>query len=798
MARLLALAIVGAVLLVGAGDVWAEGMQIVGLESAELRISGNVRPSSALLSVAAIGDVNGDGYGDIAIGTQGDTARLGTATYAYVIFMTPLLRAVDLNGLGDHGFRIFVPPGGDDGAALEVARAGDVNGDGLDDIAVGDLKADPNGRPGAGAAYVVFGKRSRGDVDVNALGDDGFSILGDASVVSAGNLGRSVAGIGDMNGDGLDDIAVTEPGTDRIWVVKGAASTATVDLEAPQGRAFILASGRSLGNVAAVGDVNGDGVPDVAYMLFAVQGGPNNEIDVVFGSARDAPAGGFRIIAPLPDRGTGVLAPAGDVNGDGRADVLVSASSARHGPFTGAVYVVFGKPSASAVELGALGSDGYRIDGAAAGDELGGSLASAGDVNGDGRADVVVGSQASNNGRHRSGSVYVVPGKADAQPVDLAEPGAAFLRIDGAVANDLSGLSLAAGDLNGDAISDYVVGTPTSGFYGNWSVSVVFARPGGRADTVAPTTTDDADAAWHNAAVTVHLAAADNEGGSGVAATYYSLDAGPQRQGMNVLVAAPADHTNDGVHTIAYRSVDNAGNGEAARVATVKIDTTAPSIVAIPMPAPNTSGWNNSAVTVSFSCSDSGSGIASCPANSLVGEGAGQSVTGVASDRAGNTASATLADINVDTNAPVVSYSGNAGSYAVDQTVAISCTATDALSGVASSTCADITGPAYAFGLGTIMRSATATDLAGNTGNASTSFTVTVDSTSLCSLARRFSARTDVAASLCAKITSIASAPNADAKSGKLAAFDNQLAAQTGKALTAAQAAVLRQLAASL
>ena len=170
-------------------------------------------------------------------------------------------------------------------------------------------------------------------------------------------------------------------------------------------------------------------------------------------------------------------------------------------------------------------------------------------------------------------------------------------------------------------------------------------------------------------------------------------------------------------------------------------DTTPPTITGSRTPAANANGWNNTDVTVSFSCTDNpgGSGVATVSGpTTLSGEGAGQSVTGTCTDNAGNPASATVSNINIDKTAPTVSYAGNAGSYTVDQTVAITCTAADGLSGVASSTCANVSGPAYNFAIGTNTYSAGAADKAGNTGAGTTSFTVAVTPGSLCNLTLQF------------------------------------------------------------
>jgi len=109
-------------------------------------------------------------------------------------------------------------------------------------------------------------------------------------------------------------------------------------------------------------------------------------------------------------------------------------------------------------------------------------------------------------------------------------------------------------------------------------------------------------------------------------------------------------------------------------------------------------------------------------------------VTYFATDAAGNAETPNTVTVRIDETPPAVAYSGNAGSYTVDQDVAIGCAASDALSGTETSTCAGATGPAYAFGLGTHRLTATATDVAGNTGSGTTTFTVVADPASVAAL----------------------------------------------------------------
>jgi hypothetical protein len=169
---------------------------------------------------------------------------------------------------------------------------------------------------------------------------------------------------------------------------------------------------------------------------------------------------------------------------------------------------------------------------------------------------------------------------------------------------------------------------------------------------------------WQNAPVTVHLTASD--AGSGVAHTYYTLDGGSQTEGTSVTVAAPADGSNDGAHTITYWSVDNAGNVEAPHTCTVKIDTTAPRTSASGADA----AWHNTPVTVSLAATDTGSGVASIQystdggatwttGDKVVVSAEGETTVDYrATDKAGNTEAVQSVTVKIDTTAPQASASG--------------------------------------------------------------------------------------------------------------------------------------------
>ena len=173
--------------------------------------------------------------------------------------------------------------------------------------------------------------------------------------------------------------------------------------------------------------------------------------------------------------------------------------------------------------------------------------------------------------------------------------------------------------------------------------------------TTATSATPANTAGWNRDNVTVTLTATDNDGGSGIKQITYSAD-GAQPIASTIASGASASFTltTEGVTMISYFATDNAGNLESAQSLRVKLDKTAPSVSGSRAPAPNENGWNNSDVTVSFTCSDGLAGMDSCGPSpqTVTTDGTRQSRTGTAVDLAGNTATATVSDINIDTSKP--------------------------------------------------------------------------------------------------------------------------------------------------
>jgi hypothetical protein len=387
------------------------------------------------------------------------------------------------------------------GSGSSVSSAGDVNGDGINDLIIGAFAANHY----TGASYVVFGASgigSTGTLSLAALnGSNGFKIPG---LTAYDESGCSVSSAGDVNGDGINDLIIGASGVNSgagasyvVFGANGIGSTGTLSLAALNGiNGFkitgVTANDWSGVSVSSAGDVNGDGVNDLIIGAYGANSRAGASY-VIFGASGIGRTGtlslaalngvnGFKITGVTAGEYSGYsVSSAGDINGDGVNDLIIGAHQANNN--TGASYVVFGANgigSTGTLLLAALnGINGFNITGVTAGDQSGYSVNSAGDVNGDGVNDLIIGAYQANN---NTGAGYVVFGASGIGSTGIlslaALNGSTGFKIPGVLSNDRTGHSVSrAGDVNGDGINDLIIGASGANNYGGVSY-VVFGVNG--------------------------------------------------------------------------------------------------------------------------------------------------------------------------------------------------------------------------------------------------------------------------------------------------------------------------------
>ncbi len=407
-----------------------------------------------LAKTVVVGDVNGDAIDDAVLLLPAVQAGVNTPFKAALFFgKVGGLPAQLTTANADVTFQGESPIGGSIVGA-SAAHVGDVNGDGVDDLLLGDPAADG----GKGRAYLVLGRRT-GWSSTFALSDANWKL----GVAGASGFGAAAAGAQDVNGDGLADLlvgAVKSPGLTGGQQNGGAWLYLGREQGAPTGPNAIFSSptGATANppSLAGLGDTDGDGLSD---MLLAF---PGAAVALVNGRASDGWSANAILLnsqanALFTARGASpIVAGPGDVNGDGLMDLLVGDPAAS----TPAVFLVYGRrpergwpAPPNALTLANQADASWVSDRET---RLGASLANLGDVDGDALPDLLVGQPGNGAGPNRTG---ILLSSQTLRSLNQNFDTAAQM-IPGAANSQRLGEFLSVGDLTGDHLVDLLLGAP--------------------------------------------------------------------------------------------------------------------------------------------------------------------------------------------------------------------------------------------------------------------------------------------------------------------------------------------------
>lgn len=554
-----------------------------------LRIDGTGAEHFAGTSVDGVGDVNGDGFDDF-IFSELVPPEQNSEGRALVVFgkatgFPAILNPATLDG--SNGFKIsgleargtFVTPG--------VGSAGDVNNDGIDDILVS----------GGGTAYVIFGKATGFGADVSVLSLNGAN--GFAFGKAGGTFHEEAAAAGDVNGDSFGDLIFTRDNEAFVLFGKANGIAPFVDvttLSGGDGFAIDLADESGflpLRDVAGAGDINGDGIDDLVIGAMLASNSSTPEAYLLFGHTGPFSASistsslngsnGFRLEGDLLISPGFIVGSAHDINGDGIDDLITSN------------VVVFGhsNPFPPSLSVRALdGQNGFRI---APPGSIDRSVAGAGDFNADGYGDLLI-----NNPGNDAAAVLFGKASSFSADVDVsALDGSNGLTIvlppsstEGTPRRTIGG----AGDLNGDGIDDIIVGARSADTNGTNSGAayVIFGIPPslsisdasvleGFQGTTPATFTISLSASLDHP-VSVFVSSADGTATAGEdydALTLTQVTFAPGETTKSVQVAIRGDRTFEPDETFAVNLSNASGApiNDAQGVGTIRLDDIRPSII---------------------------------------------------------------------------------------------------------------------------------------------------------------------------------------------------------------------------
>ncbi len=428
-------------------DQDCDGQAAVSADILGISISGEDYADYAGIALALVGDTDGDGWDDLLIGAHGDDS-IGNATGAAYLVAGPITASMDL---ADAQAKLL-GEAGNDYTGLSMAPAGDLDGDGLADLLVGAYRNDRGGTD-AGAVFLVHGP-VEGEIE---LGVAALAFTGEGSYHYAG---YALDGGGDLTGDGWPDVAI------GAYLADGAGSSAgaVYVLEGPVDEGGSLpeiglilepySSGSSFGYDLCSLDLDGDGVDELAVGALTTDLEESNTGSVMVYRGPVQHAGDYpdsEIYGTLSGDYLGrTVADGGDLDGDGVPDLVIGSQDADYVRINAGVLYVIDELPVGQEDVHETWS--ARIVGAGETDNIT-QVESAGDIDGDGWGDLVLGARYHDAAGESAGQAYLLLGPVEGS-IDLQD---APLIIDGAEAGDAVGCAVAGGvDLDGGGELDFL------------------------------------------------------------------------------------------------------------------------------------------------------------------------------------------------------------------------------------------------------------------------------------------------------------------------------------------------------
>lgn len=425
-----------------------------------IRFTGATTNDNAGIMVTASGDLDADGYSDIAISAS-DTTNAGSVYILYgksssfSALILPASPTIELTGDSAND-------------SVSTLAFGDINNDGYDDLLVGATKDDGTVGSDIGTIFLVYGSATR--LTSGLLSARGAKFTGETDANES--VGSAVAS-GDVNGDGYDDIIFGASTNNDNGAQSGA-----VFLIYGQSTAFISStlssatrvqfSGKSsfdkAGGRVATGDINSDGFDDLLIDAMMNSDGANKAgaIFIVYGQSATLSGGILSSSNSVEITGEAAndnlsYPSTGDINGDGYDDIVMgSVRNSDGAQNAGAVYIIYGQ---SATLSTSSVSTAVEFTGKAVADAFGVNVVA--DINNDGYEDILMSASFNDDAGSGAGAMYLVYGKAAAFTGITSVTDSTVIAINGSTAGEAFGTSIGFGDVNGDGYKDLLVGAPT-------------------------------------------------------------------------------------------------------------------------------------------------------------------------------------------------------------------------------------------------------------------------------------------------------------------------------------------------